>query len=272
MNTTLGIYDAQLRVLAVYGLKNAKYFNVYDLQNRMNRRAGTLMRTTRRFLRATKPLEQEEQRSLLRKQVVQVFAGVCSIANSANVDLQNNLFLHFPGIDPACGKKVCICGESDGRLLERVPLEELYQIAIKLEKGKDAQRMLRTIFPKNTLEDAVEHLLEESGELAEAITLANVQARLEDYRPVYYNRHLAFLLELSDVLAFVFGIASLLNVNLIEQLHIYLEDGCPVCHKDSCKCESENLEQKPVGTQPISQVKYLPEASPMLDFIARRAA
>ena len=66
-------------------------------------------------------------------------------------------------------------------------------------------------------------LMEEVGELAEAILLENEEKVAE---------------EMADIIAWVFSIANLYDINLSEAFREKYNNVCPKCDKNPCICDS----------------------------------
>jgi NTP pyrophosphatase (non-canonical NTP hydrolase) len=66
-------------------------------------------------------------------------------------------------------------------------------------------------------------LIEEVGELAEAILLEDEEKVSE---------------EMADIIAWVFSIANLYNINLSDAFKEKYNQACPKCNKKPCICDS----------------------------------
>lgn len=234
MNFGPSLPDVQVHLLGVFE-KNNKKLAVWMLQMYLTARATSLLATI-----------QKRDFDTAQIQLVQIFGWVAAIANHhhVNVDLQKNLRRHFPGICPSCGGPICDC--KLGRLPERISQERLDELESRLPRI-NPQLMLSNIFPDNTLEVSVAHLLAEIGELGQEI----VRASLEDESHPKYGARSGFLLELADVVAHLCAVSSLLNQNLADEVLKYFADGCVVCGYKQCKCLMHKIELKKVGSRPL---------------------
>lgn len=226
------LQDVQVHLLGVFG-KNNKKLTVWMLYAFLTARATSLLATI-----------QKGDAGTARIQLVQIFGWVAAIANhhSVNVDLEKNLRRHFPGICPSCGEAICDC--KLGRLPERISQERLDELESRLPKV-NLQYLLSNIFPDNTLEVSVAHLLAEIGELGQEIA----RASLEDEAHPKYGARAGFLLELADVIAHLCAVFSLLDQNFADEVLKYFADGCVVCQRKQCKCLMHEIELKKVGSR-----------------------
>lgn len=225
------LLDAQVHLLGVFE-KNNKKLGVWMLYMYLTARATSLLATI-----------QKRDFGTARIQLVQIFGWVAAIANhhGVNVDLNKNLRRHFPGICPSCGESICDC--SMGRLPKRIPQATLDEREAKLPQV-NMQWLLLNIFPDNTLEVSVAHLLAEIGELGQEI----VRASLENKNHPKYSSRPGFLLELADVTAHLCAISNLLEQNLADEVLTYFANGCVECGYAQCKCLMRKIELKKVGS------------------------
>ena len=116
---------------------------------------------------------------------MQSFSWLCALANhpSVNVNLEENLKNHFPGIDPWCGEQICCC--SQGHVLKkRMTIEELRPFAQSLPVI-DFQLMLFNIYLENKRWPTVHHLMAEIGELCQEGNLAELE---NEWNPNYRSK------------------------------------------------------------------------------------
>ena len=231
MDFGTSLSDAQVHLLGVFE-KNNKKLTVWMLYAFLTARATSLLATL-----------QKGDISTARIQLVQIFGWVAAIANHhhVNVDLLKNLRRHFPGICPSCGESICDC--ELGRLPKRIPQSTLDEREVKLPQV-NMQWLLMNIFPDNTLEVSVAHLLAEIGELGQEIVRASL---VDEIHPKYGTRS-GFLLELADVVAHLCAVSSLLGQNLASEVLEYFADGCVVCRHRQCECLMHKIELKKVGS------------------------
>ncbi len=229
MNLGPTFQDAQMHLLGIFG-ENNKKLTVWMLFMFLNARASSLFATLEKGDAVT-----------ARAQTAQIFAWVAAIANheQVNVDLLKNLRRHFPMICPSCGEAICDCAK--GRLPERIPQEKLDAMESKMPPT-DMQLVFFNIFPDNEMMKSAHHLLAEIGELGQEI----VRASLTDPSYPHYGRRPGFLLELSDVLANLCAVSSLLNHHLALAVMEHFEKGCTLCGNTKCDCSMEMVELKKV--------------------------
>jgi NTP pyrophosphatase (non-canonical NTP hydrolase) len=84
----------------------------------------------------------------------------------------------------------------------------------KLYYTKDVKRGIEKTFLK---------LVEETGELAEALLLKNREKISE---------------EIIDVLAWTLSIANLIDINVEKEFSKKYANACPKCKKEPCSCDS----------------------------------
>ncbi|MEO0145064.1 MAG: MazG nucleotide pyrophosphohydrolase domain-containing protein [candidate division WOR-3 bacterium] len=92
---------------------------------------------------------------------------------------------------------------------------------------RDFQEIIRKTYYQRDKERGIKSVfiwtVEELGELAKAI---NRKGKKD------------IELEISDVIAWIFSLANLLNIDIEEVLKRYY-NGCPKCKKMPCECEKE---------------------------------
>lgn len=109
--------------------------------------------------------------------------------------------------------------------------------------------MLQNIFPNNTLDVSVAHLIAEVGELGQEI----VRASLRDQKHPRCGTNPEFLLELADVTAHLCAVSSLLEQHLATEVINYFRKGCPVCGLPECDCEMDGIQLEKVGSRRLKK-------------------
>lgn len=237
MNIGYSLKEAQQRALSVYFEAN-KGYSVFVIMAFLFQRTATILKSVSGVLAM-----EEGKLGIARTQIIQIFTWVSSLANKVNVDLEKNFREHFPGLCPACGESICDC--KTARLPERLPRKQLLLIESRLPET-NLQLMLENIFTENELDESVDHLVAEVGELGQEIARAEILGSVSRL-----SSNQAFLLELADVTAHACAVASLLELDLAEGVLEYLHKGCPECKKLPCKCPLHKIELGKVGSRRV---------------------
>lgn len=201
--------NVQKRAGIIFGENNER-MGLAKVFMHLNFRVTSLQRTIRK-----------RDIDIASRQCAQVFAWIAGVANLAElgINLYQSLLDRYPGVCPYCGDSPHTCGTK--RPDSRLPTDILAHFRNSLPDDIDAQLMLYNIYPENVLAECVEHLIEESGELGQAISQES-PAEIE--------------IELVDMLAHLCGIASILGFNLLDQVLVEYQEGCTGCGKAPCKC------------------------------------
>jgi NTP pyrophosphatase (non-canonical NTP hydrolase) len=160
--------------------------------------------------------------------VVLVAAWGISAANSLGLLISDRLAWKFPGVCPYCVGAPCGCkpgSRADSRSKLPIPTLEMFQSSIA-----ENQRMMASIYPGNTFESSMRHLVQETAEFGDAA----LQVIEHGDRDAFANLEE----ELIDVLAHCLAIANTFGFSLIEEFSRVFEKGCPGCSEFSCACPS----------------------------------
>jgi NTP pyrophosphatase (non-canonical NTP hydrolase) len=228
-----GLSDIQSRVLAVYRIVN-EWKPLWFLQNFLTARATSLLATV-----------EKRQIEHVKVQLVQTLSWACSLANHRSVELRLHAILrkHYPGVCPYCGYAPCKC-KAAGRAEERLPAETLDAFERALPADTNLQDMMKSIYPENEFRASVDHLVAEVGELAQENNHPFLLSWCPHVGPDYE-------LELADVIAHLFGLSNLISgYCLIDAATAYFENGCPVCHKEVCRCDMGKVQLQKVRSRP----------------------
>ena len=119
-------------------------------------------------------------------------------------------------------------GHSESRMQERWTLEH-WQFSLAKVYGQANNKI--------GVEQALNRLFEELGEVSMLLNHGDgVNDRLSELEQKLAR-------ELSDVLAWIFAVSTLLEVRLESAVRQLYDTGCPVC--DALPCECKNFEKKP---------------------------
>ena len=195
-----------------YGVKNDRNYST----------EGMIMRISRYGTKMIKGVRKNRPEEVIMNMVL-TFSWAGSLANHLHVDLHKEILLRFPDCCPYCVGRPCNCLERATHRQNIVPAAPL-----RPEDIRGVQDMLRGIYPKNTLSEAVSHTVEEIGEVAEAFQVWSTLHQGKDFDEV--------VIELVDLFANLFAVASTLGVSMVEEFNRTFPGGCVECHESPCQC------------------------------------
>jgi len=185
----------------------------------------------------------KEQAHLYPIALAQIFAWFNSLAEdlfrqSGGHTIAHGMLEKYPqGLCGYCHRNPCVCAQT--RRDEHNPgLGSFVQERWSLE---DWQDNLRLIYGQANeaggVPRALNRLFEEVAEVGRLLHLAEDPNEALDTLTEKMSR------ELTDVLAWLFALASLLSIDLESAVIRLYDSGCPVCKEVSCECK--NFAQRP---------------------------
>ncbi len=216
------------------------------LLNRLCRRVTCLMRLVGKKDMANAKLA-----------IANAFSWLFALANhpQVKVNLKELTLNHFPGICPYCTTAPCSCGTT--RPPERLSSYYLQSIAEKIPKDVDIQKMLASIYTRGDLLDSLHHLADEGNELWEVmVAKINFERRWSSFtNPRWFDDinypNDDFRMEITDMVAHLFAVATLLGVNLVEETMQLFKDGCSSCKEKTCQCDPLGIRIVRVGSKAV---------------------
>lgn len=171
-----------------------------------------------------------------------------ALASKLDISLQTAFMKKFPEICPYCVENICKCHVTNKKPLDsnmppykiRETRESWYGIFQRTSPSfENFVKNIDTIYPGNRIVwnyngswMSSTKLFEEVAELQEAIAKLLVSRKTKE----------SVEEEFADVLAWLLSawVCEYPEVSLTEQLIDYFYNGCPVCLKDTCKCETDD--------------------------------
>lgn len=129
-----------------------------------------------------------------------------------------------------CGQNPCVCREAkrEGHIPGETTLEQARWSI------KEWQKNLASVYGKTNDERGIDRAVARLyGEVAEVGALCNLTDGVNESIFMIKQKNAR---ELTDVLAWIFAVASVLKVDLAEALLMVYGRGCPVCRHESCQC------------------------------------
>lgn len=236
----ISIHEAQEKVGVIFGEANSR-FSLGTLALLLGRSMGMLHKPYR--------LGDEER---FKVQLPGVFAWVSAVANAVDINLEDVLWEHFPGVCPYCAQKVCNPDLHVGK--GRLDVSHFAKETKERPKSfVGMQKMLKRIYPNNTFEDSVGHVVEEATEIQLAVAKF-LWARQQPFVPSVSDLVSQLSLELSDILANLIAVANCNNVSLGTLVTEAYKKGCRSCGKKVCSCRPfvhvETVGSRPANTEP----------------------
>jgi NTP pyrophosphatase (non-canonical NTP hydrolase) len=125
-----------------------------------------------------------------------------------------------------CASCPCICRAQKIHTRQKVTVNDK-----KRPKTMEGfQEMFDKIYPASnrTLDQAGIHLVEEMGEIAEAVLNYRGNHNDKDFKNI--------VLESADLISCIMGVFNSLQTNLAKELSITFNENCHVCKKAPCIC------------------------------------
>ncbi|HUD03927.1 MAG TPA: hypothetical protein VMR73_00345 [Candidatus Paceibacterota bacterium] len=213
-----GLRKFQQHLDRIYGKNNSRLFTKQDI-------AANLLRYVTRTLKTVRKNDAKKTKENL----VTGFAWAIALANSYHLDVRLEIQKRFPGVCPYCSCAPCACGI-------RRPLKRKIICSRKFHPWTSiasAQKMFSDIYPANVLKDSTIHLAEEMGEIIFAILMHSGRHTRDGFGELR--------LELVDVFANMFAVATCAGFDLQEALILKFRHGCPWCNKLPCDCSFNGI-------------------------------
>src|SRR3989344_3040199 len=182
MSVTLKQYQKFIK--DVYGLSNDRYFSLQDM----------LTNVERFMTRALKGIRKGDNEKTKLNLIVSL-SWFMSMMNQLHIDIEDEVWKRFPYMCSYCASCPCICKAQKIQTRQKVTIDE--------QKRPDTieqfQKMFSQIYPAlhRTLDHAGVHLIEEMGEVAEAILTYRSNRNGEDFKKV--------ILESADLISCIMG-------------------------------------------------------------------
>lgn len=219
---TTSIKEYQQFVQEVYGLPNDRYFSLQD----------KLTNVERFITRGLKGIRKGDVERIKLNLII-AFSWSMAVVNQFHIDIEEEVWKRFPYLCSYCATCPCSCKAKKIQTRQAVIIDENK----RPKTLEDFQKMFNQIYPASgrTLDQAGIHLVEEMGEVAEAIFTYHGNHNDEDFKKV--------ILECADLLSCFIGVFNSLDINLAKELSIMFEDNCHVCHQAPCVCNFVDITQ-----------------------------
>ena len=211
---TATLQEFQLFNKELYELVDDRNYSSLDLLSYLLRHVTKLLKAVRK-----------QKHDTVSYHLCMALSWTLATANRMHIEVSSEMWIRFPNLCPYCSSRPCSCRE---RTSERKKVDELSE-ATPPTTLFEWQRMFHEIYPNNTVQDSVVHLVEEVGELNEAI-----RNYLSTHREGSFEK---ITEELVDVFANLFALAHCLGLDLGKESVGYFRNGCPKCQRFPCGCE-----------------------------------
>lgn len=193
----------------VYGLPNDRWFDLGDMITNVHRFS----------MRGVKAIRKQAP-ELADLDLAIALSWFMSTANRLNLRIDQALWDRFQYRCWYCQGCPCACPQMASAPTRPAP-----------RSIDEFQTMFNEIYPptKRTDAEAVAHMAEELGELAEAILMYRTRHTPEDLKQVE--------LEAADFVSCLFGVYNSLGRSLMETLLVLFADNCHECNRAPCICE-----------------------------------
>lgn len=204
----------------VYGMPNARHFDLWDMMSNASRFT----------MRALKGIRKNDS-GKAKFNLSIALSWFISVMNRLHIDIETRIWERFPYACSYCASCPCECREKkpDAR-------QNISGNPAKMPKSlAEYQKMFDEIYPSKarTLEHAGVHLAEEFGELSEAILA---------YRGSHNARNFEDLQdEAADFFSCMMGVFNSLGANAADELSIMFLENCHDCHMMPCGCEFSRI-------------------------------
>jgi NTP pyrophosphatase (non-canonical NTP hydrolase) len=214
------IKDFQRFIAAVYGVSNDRYFSVQDMFTNVERFITRALKGIRKG---------DAQKTKLNLEIA--LSWFASLMNQLHIDIEDEIWRRFPYLCSYCGSCPCVCKAKKVQTRQPVVADE----AKRPKTLRDFQKMFEAIYPASgrTLDHAGVHLVEEMGEVAEAIFTFRGNHKDEDFQNLR--------LESADLFSCLMGVFNSLGVDLAQELAAMYSNDCFSCHAAPCRCDFANI-------------------------------
>lgn len=158
--------------------------------------------------------------------VIELLIGLewfLSIINRYHIDLEQQLWQHFPFKCPYCLDIPCTCTNHKVK-----PAKTGRPPSGKPKTFADWQDLFKKIYPNKNLENINSKLLKQLEKFSDAIRLFMKEKR----KKYFYEAEL----ESANYFSLFLQTANTLNIELDHELNLLLKNGCYVCRKTPCEC------------------------------------
>ncbi len=214
------IKEYQQFIKEVYGLSNDRYFSLQDM----------LTNVERFMTRALKGIRKGDKEKTTLNLMVSL-SWFMSMMNQLHIDIEQEVWKRFPYKCSYCGSCPCVCKVQKIQTRQPVTVDENK----RPKTIEEFQKMFGEMYPAlgRTLDHAGVHLVEEMGEVAEAILSYRGNRNDGDFKNV--------ILESADLMSCIMGVFNSLETNLARELSYTFENNCHVCKKAPCVCSFANI-------------------------------
>lgn len=216
------IKEFQQFVQDVYGLSNDRYFSIQDM----------LSNVERFMTRGLKGIRKGDAERTKFNLMISL-SWFMSMLNQLHIDIEEEVWKRFPYMCSYCASCPCVCKAQKIQTRQQVIIDN----SKRPKTLEDFQNMFNNIYPVSTrtLDHAGVHLIEEMGEVSEAILTYRGNHNDEDFKKL--------ILECADLISCIMGVFNSLNINLAKELSIVFAQDCHVCKKAPCVCNFVDITQ-----------------------------
>src|SRR3989344_5166960 len=154
-----------------------------------------------------------------------------SILNRLHIDIENEVWKRFSYFCSYCASCPCVCKAQKIQTRQPITINEQK----RPKTIADFQKMFGQIYPasQRTLDHAGVHLVEEMGEVAEAILNYRGNHNDQDFKAV--------ILESADLISCAMGVFNSLGVDLVRDLSVVFANNCHECKQAPCMCSFAHI-------------------------------
>jgi len=210
------IRDLQEVNAQIYGELDDRYYDIWEIFSNQERF----------MMRAMKGIRKGDLEKL-RRNIVIALSWFLAIMNRFHIDLEEAVWNRFPYLCSYCGGCPCICKKTKPTERPRIKRD-----GSKRPKSLAGfQEMFQKIYPSDgrNLEHAGIHLVEEQGEISEALQI---------FIGSHGKKHFQNIIdESSDYLSCVIGLMNSAGIDFEKEMLEFYAENCHACHNAPCTCD-----------------------------------
>lgn len=219
-NTTIKEYQQFIK--DIYGFSNDRYFSTQDM----------LTNVERFMTRGLKGIRKRDNEKTKLNMAVSL-SWFMSLLNQIHIDIEGEVWKRFPYLCSYCADCPCVCKAQEIKTRQTSSVDE----GKRPQTMEEFQKMFNEIYPASsrTLDHAGVHVMEEMGEVAEAVLIYRGRHIDEDFKEI--------ILESADLVSCMFGVFNSLPASLATELSLIFKNNCHDCNKAPCVCNFVNITQ-----------------------------
>jgi len=220
----------------IYGDKNEKEYTDDELTRRLCKEAMRMLEPGRK-----------DRRDELVPRLVCTYSWLNALATRLEIDLQDALWLKYPGVCSYCFKEThCLCGtEHPLKFKTKEEKNLMLRPLLRSRNGREPQTLhdhqefhRRLYFWQHETEDPlriIAHVAEEADEIDTELWFWK-SAKAQNDREEASKRILETQNEIADMAGWVLTLANRLRIDFADTVWSLYPYECMTCHSDVCTC------------------------------------